>query len=493
MITLLPLFLALLPFVIATLHLALPGRDSLQGLLGRAGQWLYILSLALSSLFAVFVAPEALVWQGPQLHAIAGGWQLQPSFQLGGVSAIALLTLALSSGAVQCFLPEEASARKRAWHVALLTTQAGIGGAFLANSLSFFYVFFELSLIGVYFWIGLFGNQDSSEARSALTRFFIFTLLGSLTLLAALGAIFSVNGGDPGWRELPAIVAQMSPTARRWTMAGMLTAFLIKLPLFPLHGWMLAAYRGSPASARALLSGALSKLGAFGLLMMAPAFAGELREFASPMAALAAAGVLLGGVLALGSSSLRDTLIYASLSHLNLIALGVAVSFVTPASGASAAAAAYQMLNHGAVMAALFALEARCSEHAGALFANHRRLAAFFLTATLAAISLPGMGSFVAELTMLFEASKLSMPLTIVAFVGLLTGAMALMLQYHRRFLNSSPAAERSAAELSWPAGLAALGMAALWIYFGLQPADWLQYLEQAVQKTAMLHQTGLL
>lgn len=477
----LPLWIVVLPLLLAAIHAALPGRETLQRIVGAISQWLFVAAAGVAALFALFVAPagEVLRWSGPQLQSIAGGLVLRPALALSPLQSIALLTLALAAFSIVAFLPDENKKNRRGWYISLLVSQAGIAGAFLSDSIVLFYLFFELSLIGVYFWIGLYGDRDSTAGRSALTRFFIFTLIGSLALLASIVAIVAAAGGDVALLQLDDAVALLPERWRSLVLGGFLAAFLIKLPLFPLHGWMLSAYRAAPASARAILSGALSKLGAFGLLIIAPAFAGELRDVAPLLLWLAAIGVLLGGFLALGARSFSDALIYASLSHLNLIGLGAAIAFASAPAASAATATALQLLNHGAVMAFLFVIEARSPEGIAGLFGTHRRLAVSMFAGLMAAISLPGTGSFVAELIILYESSRISLLLTAVAFVGLLLAAMSLLLHFHRRYLVAGDESRKIGGELSWLASVAVLSLVAVWLYLGVLPARTIQILEQ--------------
>lgn len=422
------------------------------------------------------------------------GIRVRPALVVTVPSALLLAMLGVVLPLVFIWLRATLDGRGRSFFISAHVLTLGLVGAFLAESLLVFYVFFEISLIGAYFWLGIHGNAERGGSREvisgALTRFLLFTLLGSLAMLASIAALMALVGGDVALTDLRATIAQLPVAARFWTMLGFLLAFAVKMPLFPLHGWMRETYHGSPPVARAVLSAAMSKLGAYGFTaILCAGYAEELRPYGHILRGLAVAGVLYGALLCVGARTFRDVLIYSSLAHLNIIALGVFAGLSGEARDASPLSAAYfQMFNHGLILAVLFALEARISQGADAdydftgLREKLPRLTAVLLIGIFVAISLPGAGSFAAELLILFATFRHSMLLCFLALLGLLLAAIALVRVFHRVFLGVPQTDARIlAGDLN--AGEAVLGLcvAAIWVATGLYPMGILHALQNSI------------
>ncbi len=438
-------------------------------------------SLALAGGAAVFSGGGTQFLSGPTFTFIGSGLIFTPALYLDARNGLLLLMLGLTLPLVFYWLRRSYAASGASFFISADILTLGLAGAFLADSLILFYVFFEVSLIGAYFWIGLHGEaeRERSGESGVLTRFLLFTLLGSLAMLVSIAAIFSVLGTDARISRITADVAGLSPALRFWTGAGFFLAFAIKAPLFLFHGWMRETYRGAPAAARAMLSAGMSKLGVYGFLMIfVPAYIDDLAAIGGFLQVLAVVGVLYGALMCLGVRSFRDVLIYSSLTHLSLIALGIFSAITDDGLAASPMQAAlFQMFNHGLLMGALFALEGRIARTGGAdydfggLRGRMPRLSAILLLTIFVAVSLPGTGSFAAELLILFAAYKHSMSACLIALFGLLVAAAALVRVYHRNFLG----AERGdipmiAPDLDRSETAAGLVCGALWILTGVYP-----------------------
>lgn len=403
--------------------------------------------------------------------SIWGDFAVAPAFYLNALNAPMLLLLGLALCFVSLLLhshhSDRASYMVSAWIFIL-----GLAGTFVSDSLVLFYVFFELSLIGIYFWIGLFGQNDANGKKPALTRFFLFTLVGSLAMLISIAALSS-GGKDIRWSDLAGVLGQFSATARSWIFLGFLLAFAIKLPLFGLHGWLRDTYSIAPPVARALLSGVMSKLGAFGLLLLAVNFGSEFRSHSNFLIILFTAGVLYGALVSLAQKRFLDVIIFASLSHLNLIGLGLATTVGQGSDSSVVAACSLQMLNHGLIMAAILVFDARLKspdESRTGLREKSRLLAAFLLVSLFAAVSLPGLSSFPAELIILYSTFRWSFVAVFVAALGLLISAGAVIRSYHRIFLGQHSGHTEAKAELTPLETLPPLVFALVWIVLGLAP-----------------------
>ncbi|MCE9600388.1 MAG: hypothetical protein K8S54_20690 [Spirochaetia bacterium] len=421
--------------------------------------------LAVRGLFVVshLNLPPMSVW---------GDFVIAPAFYLTALNAPLILLLGLALFFVSLLLNSYHSDRV-SYMISCWIFILGLAGTFVSDSLILFYTFFEISLIGIYFWIGLFGQNDALGKKPALTRFFLFTLVGSLAMLISIAAL-STGGKDLRWSDLPDALGHFSANARSWIFLGFLLAFSIKLPLFGLHGWLRDTYSIAPPVARALLSGVMSKLGAFGLLLLAVYFGGEFRAHAKVLTVIFAGGVLYGALVSLAQKRFLDVVIYASLSHLNLIGLGLATTIGQGSDSSVIAACSLQMLNHGLIMGAVLVFDARVKspdESSTGLREGARLLAAFLLLSLFGSVSLPGLSSFPAELVILYATFKWSLPGVFLVALGLLISAGALIRSYHRIFLGKQSGVHLdSNAELTKLETLPPLLFALVWIVLGLAP-----------------------
>jgi NADH-quinone oxidoreductase subunit M len=472
----------LLPLLGALYFAAAPRRNEDEG--GPSGlilfSWIYAAVAALTAILALRTG-GGITLAAPVLGLGASGFELEPRLFLDGRSAPFLLLLGLCPPVVFGILRRQVADRAQAALAWLLVFC--LAGVFLADSLLLFYLFWEGALVAVYFWIGLRGGRKGTGegAYPALLRFVLFTLAGSLPMLAAIAASCAANFRDPGLRGLAAAIASMPDSVRVWVFLGFLLGFAVKLPLLGFHGWLRETYEAAPPACRALLSAAMSKMGAYGLLLvLAPAFPVEMTRFALPLQILAAAGALYGGLLMLAQDRLTDLLAYSSLSHLSLLALAVFAS----ASGASTSgfpAAGVLALSHALIMAALFALDARALKNGesadrlrvAGLRARQPRLFAFLLLAAFASASLPGLSNFPGELLAMYAAYKTSPWLAFVAGLGALIGAAALVRFLHAAWLGrdeEGSTKETASEDLNGSETAVLIALGALWFVLGLWP-----------------------
>ena len=479
----------LVPFILLALSILTQAMLKPESPRGRVAVLLQLaigISLVACGVYAVFyLAADAgaptRFWSAPTVTLIAGRFHFAPTLYLDARNGLLLIMMGLALPLIFFWLRATFAEAGASFFISADILILGLLGAFLSDSLLLFYVFFEVSLIGAYFWIGLHGTAErvGSGEFGALTRFLLFTLVGSLAMLVAITAIFAATGHDARLSNLPALVSTLSPTLRFWSAAGFFLAFAVKMPLFLFHGWMRETYRGAPPAARAVLSAVMSKLGAYGFLMiLVPAYGADLTAIAGVLQVIAVGGVFYGSFMCFGVKSFRDVLIYSSLTHLSLIALGIFAAMTGAERDASPIQAAlFQMFNHGLIMGALFALEGRIArdgsaEHDfGGLRARLPRLSGILLLTVFVAISLPGTGSFAAELLILFAAYRNSLPACLIALFGLLVAAAALVRVYHRNFLG----AERGptamiAPDLTLSETAAGIACGALWIVTGFYP-----------------------
>ncbi|MFM8332899.1 MAG: NuoM family protein [Candidatus Methylumidiphilus sp.] len=323
------------------------------------------------------------------------------SFYALGVDGFSLpmLLLATVLSLVAVLASSSLRVRVKGYHVCLLVLESGMLGVFMAADWVLFYVFWEMTLIPLFFLIDQWGGP---RRHTASLNFVLYTMGGSVFMLIALLLVYTASAEHSTAMAAMAEAAQALPRDQQiLVFFGLLIGFGVKLPLFPLHGWLPLAHVEAPSPVSILLSGVLLKMGAYGLLRavgMLPQAASALQPL---LAGLALAGILYGGLLAWRQSDLKAMVAYSSVSHMGVVLLGIATLNETGLLGA-----VLQMSAHGLVAGALFLLVGLLYERThtreiadyGALTQAAPRFAAFTTLALLAAMGLPGTAGFVAEL-----------------------------------------------------------------------------------------------
>ncbi len=492
--------LALLPVLMAGLtalcFLLYPLRRAALPAVAAAAAYVF----AAASLVAAAVglaSPNGFAVRGPLWHVGASGFAVTPRLYLDPRNALFVLLLGLCAPVVFTFLRDREGRYGKGYYLCAWAMIAALAGVFTADSLLLLYFFWEAALIAVYFWIGRYGRPGYHVASvyPILLRFVLFTLAGSLPMLFSIAAVCAADLRDPGVQGLAEVVGNMDPGLRHWVFAGFFLGFAVKLPLLGFHGWLRDTYNAAPPACRALLSAAMSKMGAYGLiLILAPCFPEEMQHYAPALEVLAVMGIVYGALLTLVQERLIDLLAYASLSHLSLLALGVFASAQAGDAAASGLSGAVLLaFSHGLIMVMLFSLDARVQVGAespdkgllSGLRPRQRRLAAVLLLSVFASASLPGLSNFAGELLVYFTTFQVSPLATFFAAAGALIGAAALLRTFHAIFFGQPAGPGRAPAKLmpDLDAGETALslGMAALWLVVGLYPMLLLHPLERAM------------
>jgi NADH-quinone oxidoreductase subunit M len=284
--------------------------------------------------------------------------------------------------------------RMRAYLGLMLFLTGAIVGVFSAQDLLLFYAFFEAMLIPLYVLIGVWGGPGR---MGATLKFIIYTMAGSLLMLAAIVVY--------GLSENTFDLVKIGQSSSRWIFLGFVAAFAIKAPLFPLHGWLPDAYRESPPEVAAVLSGVVSKAGAYGFLRIAVAkFPDPAHDFRVPILALAAIGLIYGSLLAFRAPDLRGVIAYSSLAQMGLITMGV---FAVNDLGLDGSV--LQMVNHGLVSATLFLLAGMVERRAltgelgrlGGMARGRPALATVLMTTGVIALAVPLSSAFAGEFLIL--------------------------------------------------------------------------------------------
>lgn len=306
----------------------------------------------------------------------------------------------------------------------MLALEAGTLGVFLALDTILFYVFWELMLVPTYFLIGIWGE---GRRVYATMKFVIYTLVGSLLMLVAILSLTMVHYGathDVTFDLRVLTLTHIDPSMQMWMFFFFFLAFAIKVPVFPLHSWLPHAYVACPIPALILLTGAMSKTGAYGFLRFClPLFPEAVDSFAVVIGLMAATGMVYGAWIAIAQKDLKALVAYSSISHLGFIVIGIFANNGTGIEGS-----VLQMINHGIIASALFLIVAFIEMRMGTRNLNELRglskampvLYGTFMLIMLAALGLPGLNGFVGEFLILMGVWTSSM------FSGL-SGILVLM------------------------------------------------------------------
>ncbi|MDP9188973.1 MAG: NADH-quinone oxidoreductase subunit M, partial [Actinomycetota bacterium] len=370
-------------------------------------------------------------------------------YQLGidGISVFLILLTALLWAGATAFsglrgYPEDG--RSKLYYFLLGLGETAALGAFCAQDLLLFVLFFDLMLIPFFFLIGAFGSGDRIAAT---TKMLVYTLVGSLLML--VGAIATAilaaeqSGGEltfsiPTLRE-----TLLSSGSQEWIFCFFAAAFLVKMPAFPIHGWMPDAYRAAPLPVVLLLSGVLSKVGAYGFLrVVLPIFPEATSTFQELVMVVAVVSILYGSVMAFTQTNVRLIAGYSSIAQLGFITLGV---FSLRPDGADGAV--LQMVNHGLVVAAIFVVIAILHERTrtedltemGGQAKRAPVLAALFLVVTMATLAIPGSANFIGEFYILNGAFQSKIAFAFVAAIGVVLAAFYALRLYQRTMHDRLP------------------------------------------------------
>ena len=426
------------------------------GLLGaflpaRVGRWLVVGASVAVLGFAIAMIADFERGSAAMQYVTDDRWipELGVRYQLGvdGLNLFLIALTALLWAPAMLWAAVRAPDRPRLFMFHMALAETAVLGAFCAQDLGLFVVFFDLMLVPFYFLIGGWGGGDRVRAT---TKFTIYTLVGSLLMLAgaiALG-VLSADGGDVSF-SLATLAANPLPEGtQQWIFLLFAAAFLVKAPLFPFHGWVVDTYRATPTPVLVVLSAVLSKVGVYGFLrIVLPVMPDASQHFQELMIILSVFSILYGSVLAFSQDEARLVVAYSSIAQLGFITLGI---FALSDQGAQGAL--MQMVNHGLVVAPLFfiiaVLTARAQspslERMGGLALRAPVLAALFLITALATLAMPGSPNFVGEILILFGTFEDNLVYGLVASAGVVLAAVYMIRVFQRAMHNRLPASAES-------------------------------------------------
>lgn len=362
-----------------------------------------------------------------------------------GVDGISLFLIVLTAAAwpVAMFAASRGELEKpRMFFAMMALAQLATLGAFAAQDLALFVLFFDFVLLPFYFLIGIWGGPGRVQAT---IKFMIYTLVGSLLMLAAAVALGVLTGArneldGPVFAIQQLSELQLDAGTQKWIFAGFALALLIKMPAFPLHGWMPDTYRAAPLPVLIVFSAVVSKLGAYGFLrVVLPILPEGVAAFQDLFLVLALVSIVYGSVMAFTQNHVRLIVGYSSIAQLGFIALGI---FSLDPKGAEGAVV--QMVSHGIVVVALFLIIGYLAERAdgerldqmGGLASRAPVLASLFLIVSLATLAMPGSVNFVGEMYILFGAFDTQLVYGLIGTVGVAL-ASVYMIRFFQRTMHN--------------------------------------------------------
>jgi NADH-quinone oxidoreductase subunit M len=369
--------------------------------------------------------------------------------------------------------------RVKEFYAFLLLLEFGLIGVFLAQDLFLFYVFWEISLVPMYFLIGIWGHERRIYAA---VKFFLYTMAGSVLMLAAIIYLYNRAQTFDYSRILELLASgrlTFAPGEEMLLFLAFFVAFAIKVPLFPLHTWLPDAHVEAPVAGSVMLASVMLKMGTFGILHYClPLFPAAARSCAPWIATLAIIGIIYGALVAMVQPNMKKLVAYSSVSHLGFVVLGIFSFTQLGLDGA-----VYQMLNHGISTGALFAIvgllyERRHSleiEDYGGVASVAPWLSTAFLVTTLASIGLPLLNNFVGEFLVLQGAAIAHFQWAIYAGLGVILSACYMLWLYQRVFYGeTSPEVRAHVPDLNFREWAAVVPLIVMMVWMGVYSQSFL-------------------
>jgi NADH-quinone oxidoreductase subunit M len=387
----------------------------------------------------------------------------------------------------------EERGRQKLYYIFLLLLQWAMIGVFIAQDLIVFYVFWEVTLVPMYFLIGIWGSEQRVYAA---VKFFLYTMAGSLLMLLAILWL----GAQAGTFAQPEIIAMMQSGQLDIPLEGVLSvqsllflaffiAFAIKVPIWPFHSWLPDAHVQAPTAASVILAGVLLKMGSYGMIRFnLQLFPEASVQWAPFIAVLAVIGIIYGAWVAYAQTDMKKLVAYTSVSHMGFVVLGI---FAVTAAGLQGSI--LQMVNHGISTGGLFVIVGMLYERRhtrqmsayGGLWATLPLLGGLALIISLSSMGMPGTNGFVGEFTILLgslNSNILGFFYALVAAMGVILAAIYMLAFYQKVFMGEVKHEEnRHLPKLHWTEIAILVPIVILILWIGLAPNTFLAPMDNSV------------
>ena len=370
----------------------------------------------------------------------------------------------------------------KSFYALILFMSFAMAGTFLASDGLLYYIFWELSLIPIYFIALIWGNGDAEERKKAVVKFFIYTFAGSLFMLVAFVYLYQ-KAGSLLIEDLYKL--NLSATEQLWIFLAFFLAYAIKIPLIPFHTWQANVYQKAPTVGTMLLSGIMLKMGLYSVirwqLPLAPLAA---KEYMFIFIGLGIAGVIYGSIVALRQKDLKKLLAYSSLAHVGLIAAGTYTLTLDGLRGA-----VLQMIAHGFVVVGLFFVaeiifrryETRAIAEMGGIRSQTPKFTSMFLILVLASVALPSTFNFVGEFTVLYSLSQINIWFAILGGTTIILGAYYMLKMFQHAMLGETNT--KIFADVTFGEGTTLVIIIAVLFFFGMYPKPIIDLITPSLQE----------
>ena len=367
------------------------------------------------------------------------GWNISYYMGMDGLSVLLVLLTTFLTPIALLSTWSALEEREKDFNIFFLMLEVGMLGVFLAQDLFLFYVFWEFTLVPMYFLIGIWGGPQRIYAS---IKFFLYTMAGSLLMLLAILWL----GINQGTFAVPDLIAMGGIPAgiQTWLFLAFAVAFAIKVPMWPLHSWLPDAHVQAPTAGSVILAGVLLKMGTYGFVRFnLPLFPKAAIQFAPMMAGLAVVGIIYGAIVSYYQRDIKKLVAYSSISHLGFVMLGI---FALNSQGIQGGI--LQMINHGISTGALFLLVGMVYEQThtrdfdvyGGLWKIMPVYGTIMLVVSLSSMGLPGLNGFVGEFTILlgaFGSEAIGSPWYAgLSAIGVILAAIYMLYMYQKIFLG---------------------------------------------------------
>lgn len=353
----------------------------------------------------------------------------------------------------------------------LLFTQASLNGVFISLNAFLFYIFWELTLIPLYFIILLWGGEN----RQKITlKFFIYTLAGSLLMLFAFIFIYLKTGGNHSADIKSFYYTCLEPATQKWLFWLIFAGFAVKVPVFPLHTWQPSTYTTAPLQGTMILAGIMSKMGIYGMIRwLLPVMPWAADQWKEVVICLSLIGILYGGIIAFRQKDLKTLAAWSSFSHTGLIVAGIFAFNIYALQGAM-----LQVFAHGINIAGLFYIIDMIERRAftrnpaelGGIRTANPALAGIFMIIMLGSIALPLTNSFAGEFLIFIGLFKVRAAFMIIAGLSIIIGAVYMLYIYQKTMLGNTNKLTENFAKTEWKEYLVLIPVVILVILFGVYP-----------------------
>ncbi len=423
------------------------------------------------------------------------GWNIYYYLAVDGLSILLVLLTTFLTPISLLSTWTAVEDRVKDFMIFFLLLEVGMTGVFLAQDLFLFYIFWEFTLVPMYFLIGLWGGPRRIYAA---VKFFLYTMAGSILMLVAilfLGIKANTFSMPALLTRLPDLYASgmIDPRTQLLLFIAFAAAFAIKVPMWPLHSWLPDAHVEAPTAGSVILAGVLLKMGTYGFLRFnIPLFPNATVQAAPWIALLATIGIIYGAAVSYAQADVKKLVAYSSVSHLGFVMLGL---FALNPEGV--AGAILQMVNHGLSTGALFLLIGMIYEQThtreikvyGGLWKVTPIFGTIMLIASLSSMGLPGLNGFVGEFTILlgaFGSKAIGNPWYAgISAIGVIMAAVYILYMFQKVFLGSAGEIthHHELKDLNWREIITVVPLIVFMFWIGLYPKPFFDILAPAVEK----------